>query len=119
VEFEFFSEFNFIISRPEKQEGSLLPLWRFDFEKTKRLAITAMAWVPDTENSDLIVVSYGSFDFYKQGKGFLIYYRYFFDFYRYSFNPCTQTVGIGTEWSMTGHLTRSLLSLTSHEIYVF
>jgi len=69
-----FKYFNDPMDGPDKQEGSLLPLWRFDYEKTKRLAVTSMAWCPGTENDDLIVVSYGSFDFYKQGKGFLIYY---------------------------------------------
>jgi len=70
-DFKYFDDPN---DGPDKQEGSLLPLWHFDYEKAKRLAVTSMAWCPGTDENDLIVVSYGSFDFNKQGRGYLIYY---------------------------------------------
>ena len=60
----------------ERTEGSLLPLWRFQYEKTKRMAVTSMAWCPGTDHDDVFVVGYGSFDYAKQGKGYLVYFRY-------------------------------------------
>ena len=62
----------------ESQKGSLLPLWRFEYEKAKRLAITAMVWCPQQRDNDLMVVSCGSYDYGKACKGYLLYYR--FDF---------------------------------------
>jgi len=53
-------------------EGTLLPLWKFYNEKTKRKHITAVKWNP--EYPDLFAVGYGSFDFMKQGVGFLCLY---------------------------------------------
>jgi len=58
----------------ERTEGSLLPLWRFQYEKTKRMAVTSMAWCPGTDHDDVFVVGYGSFDYAKQGKGYLVYF---------------------------------------------
>ena len=52
-----------------RDEGTLLPLWRFSFEKTKKKHVTAVKWNP--EFSDLFAVGYGSFDFMKQGGGML------------------------------------------------
>ena len=40
------------------QEGTLLPLWRFCYEKAKKLAVTSMCWSP--RYKDLFAVSYGS-----------------------------------------------------------
>ena len=72
-----------------EQEGSLLPLWVFQFESTKKLACTNMAW--NTRYTDLFAVAFGSCkdyvvnrvmmkkfdvldDFLKQSRGiFLIY----------------------------------------------
>merc|ERR1712131_519551 len=52
-DFKYFDDPN---DGPDKQEGSLLPLWHFDYEKAKRLAVTSMAWCPGTDENDLIVV---------------------------------------------------------------
>ena len=52
-----------------RDEGTLLPLWRFQFEKTKKKHVTAVKWNP--EFADLFAVGYGSFDFMKQGSGML------------------------------------------------
>ena len=53
-------------------EGTLLPLWRFSFDKTKKKHVTAVKWNP--EFGDLFAVGYGSFDFMKQGGGMLCLY---------------------------------------------
>lgn len=50
-------------------EGSLLPLWRFSTEQTKRKQATSVCWNP--RYSDLFAVSYGSFDFSKQASGLI------------------------------------------------
>ena len=48
-------------------EGSLLPLWRFSTERTKRKQVTALCWNPTYP--DLFAVAYGSYDFMRQGSG--------------------------------------------------
>ncbi|BFY97571.1 hypothetical protein BsWGS_00610 [Bradybaena similaris] len=52
------------------QEGTLLPLWKFTFEKAKKLAVTSLCWNP--KYKDLFAVSCGSYDFMKQGSGLII-----------------------------------------------
>ncbi|NXU41282.1 DNAI1 protein, partial [Drymodes brunneopygia] len=54
------------------QQGTLLPLWKFQYEKTKKLAVTAISWNP--KYKDLFAVGYGSYDFMKQGQGMLLLY---------------------------------------------
>ena len=39
-------------------EGTLLPLWKFTFEKAKKLEITSLCWNP--AYNDLFAASYGS-----------------------------------------------------------
>lgn len=51
------------------REGSLLPLWRFHTDRTKRKQVTALAWNP--LYSDLFAVGYGSYDFMRQGSGMI------------------------------------------------
>lgn len=48
-------------------EGSLLPLWRFSTERTKRKQVTTLCWNPNYP--DLFAVAYGSYDFMRQGSG--------------------------------------------------
>eukprot|EP00341_Mesodinium_pulex_P012750 CAMPEP_0116903226 /NCGR_PEP_ID=MMETSP0467-20121206/10598_1 /TAXON_ID=283647 /ORGANISM="Mesodinium pulex, Strain SPMC105" /LENGTH=677 /DNA_ID=CAMNT_0004577441 /DNA_START=13 /DNA_END=2046 /DNA_ORIENTATION=+ len=48
-------------------EGSLLPLWRFSTERTKRKQVTTIKWNP--AYPDLFAVAYGSYDFMRQGSG--------------------------------------------------
>lgn len=50
-------------------EGSLLPLWRFATDRTKRKQVTALCWNP--HYSDLFAVGYGSYDFMRQGSGMI------------------------------------------------
>nr|XP_033791463.1 dynein intermediate chain 1, axonemal [Geotrypetes seraphini] len=54
------------------QEGTLLPLWKFQYEKAKRLAVTALCWNP--RYNDLFAVGHGSYDFLKQTRGMLLLY---------------------------------------------
>lgn len=53
-------------------EGTLLPLWKFGYEKSKRMAVTGCAWNPDY--ADMFAVGHGSYDFTKQGGGVLLIY---------------------------------------------
>ncbi|XP_053313961.1 dynein axonemal intermediate chain 1 isoform X2 [Spea bombifrons] len=53
-------------------DGTLLPLWKFQYEKAKRLAVTALCWSP--KYKDLFAVGLGSYDFVKQGRGMLLLY---------------------------------------------
>ena len=48
-------------------EGSLLPLWRFSTERTKRKQVTTLCWNPTYP--DMFAVAYGSYDFMRQGSG--------------------------------------------------
>lgn len=48
-------------------EGSLLPLWRFTAERSRRRQVTDLCWNP--RYSDLFAVGYGSYDFVRQGSG--------------------------------------------------
>jgi hypothetical protein len=41
-----------------EQEGSLLPLWLFQFDLTKKLACTNLAW--NSHYTDLFAVAFGS-----------------------------------------------------------
>eukprot|EP00633_Aureoumbra_lagunensis_P008834 CAMPEP_0197315264 /NCGR_PEP_ID=MMETSP0891-20130614/37417_1 /TAXON_ID=44058 ORGANISM="Aureoumbra lagunensis, Strain CCMP1510" /NCGR_SAMPLE_ID=MMETSP0891 /ASSEMBLY_ACC=CAM_ASM_000534 /LENGTH=561 /DNA_ID=CAMNT_0042804125 /DNA_START=324 /DNA_END=2009 /DNA_ORIENTATION=- len=50
-------------------EGSLLPLWRFHTERSKRKQVTALAW--NQNYPDLFAVGYGSYDFMRQGTGMI------------------------------------------------
>jgi len=50
-------------------DGTLLPLWKFSYEKAKKLAITGMSWNP--KYPDLFAVSYGGFKASKLKKGVL------------------------------------------------
>jgi dynein intermediate chain 1 len=40
------------------QDGTLLPLWKFSYEKSKKLSVTALAW--NKKYSDLFVISFGN-----------------------------------------------------------
>lgn len=53
-------------------EGSLLPLWRFTTDRSKRKQITALCWNPF--HPDLFAVAYGSYDYMRQGGGMICCY---------------------------------------------
>ncbi len=50
-------------------QGSLLPLWRFSTDRTKRKQVTALSWNP--RYIDLFAVGYGSYDFMRQCSGII------------------------------------------------
>ncbi|CAJ1008845.1 putative WD domain, G-beta repeat [Leishmania naiffi] len=50
-----------------KEDGTLLPLWQFFTEKTRKKAVTAIAL--NGRYADLFAVGYGSYDFLKPCKG--------------------------------------------------
>jgi len=52
-----------------QNEGSLLPLWKFCTDQTKRKQGTSVCWNP--RYPDLFAVGYGSFDFSKQSTGLI------------------------------------------------
>uniref|UniRef100_A0A3B4VKL8 Dynein, axonemal, intermediate chain 1, paralog 1 n=1 Tax=Seriola dumerili TaxID=41447 RepID=A0A3B4VKL8_SERDU len=54
------------------QEGTLLPLWKFQYDKAKGLSVTALCW--NKKYLDLFAVGMGSYDFSKQGHGMLVFY---------------------------------------------
>ncbi|KAK3096843.1 hypothetical protein FSP39_003888 [Pinctada imbricata] len=55
-----------------ENEGTMLPLWKFSFEKAKKLAVTSLCWNP--RYKDLFAASFGSYDFMKQGNGMILFY---------------------------------------------
>ena len=57
-------------------EGSLLPLWRFSTDRTKRKQVTAIEW--NCRYADLFAVGYGSYDFMRQGAGMICCFRSYF-----------------------------------------
>ncbi|XP_066566793.1 dynein axonemal intermediate chain 1 [Amia ocellicauda] len=54
------------------QKGTLLPLWKFQQDEPKRLAVTSLCWNPAYK--DLFAVGYGSYDIDKQHGGKLQLY---------------------------------------------
>jgi dynein intermediate chain 1 len=52
--------------------GSVLPLWRFSTEKSRRKHVTSICWNP--RYKDLFAVGYGSYDFLKQNTGLICCY---------------------------------------------
>uniref|UniRef100_A0A7N6FJZ2 Dynein, axonemal, intermediate chain 1, paralog 2 n=1 Tax=Anabas testudineus TaxID=64144 RepID=A0A7N6FJZ2_ANATE len=54
------------------QEGTLLTLWKFQYEKAKRLSVTALCW--NKKYQDMFAVGMGSYDFSKQGRGMVVFY---------------------------------------------
>ena len=56
----------------EGGEGTLLPLWRFSYQKAKKLSVTGMQWSPRYD--DLFACTFGSYDFARQTYGLLVLY---------------------------------------------
>eukprot|EP00937_MAST-01D_sp_MAST-1D-sp2_P007614 g7614.t1 len=75
AEDEIFADFKFWEDASDQfrgGEGSLLPLWRFSTELTKRKQVTALCWNPAFP--DLFAVGFGSYDFMRQGAGMICCY---------------------------------------------
>ncbi|VDK34692.1 unnamed protein product [Taenia asiatica] len=52
--------------------GTLLPLWKFTYEKSRKMVVTALCW--SLRYNDLFAVGLGSHDFLKQGGGMICFY---------------------------------------------
>ncbi|XP_051933225.1 dynein axonemal intermediate chain 1-like [Hippocampus zosterae] len=55
-----------------EQEGTVLPLWKFQYDKAKMMCVTALCW--NYMYPDFFGVGLGSYDFSKQGRGMLLFY---------------------------------------------
>lgn len=55
-----------------RQEGTLLPLWKFQFDKAKKLSVTALCW--NKKYPDLFAVGMGSYEFSRQSGGLLLFF---------------------------------------------
>ncbi|XP_049588525.1 dynein axonemal intermediate chain 1 [Syngnathus scovelli] len=55
-----------------EQEGTVLPLWKFQYNKAKMMCVTAFCW--NFVYPDFFGVGLGSYDFSKQGRGMLLFY---------------------------------------------
>ncbi|NXJ08435.1 DNAI1 protein, partial [Odontophorus gujanensis] len=53
-------------------KGTLLPLWKFQYDKAKSLTVTAISW--NLKYKDLFAAGYGSYDFMNQSQGMLVLY---------------------------------------------
>ncbi|XP_060934016.1 dynein intermediate chain 2, ciliary-like [Limanda limanda] len=56
------------------KEGTLLPLWKFKYDKAKTLSVTALCW--NNKFDDLFAVGMGSYDFRNQGGGMVVFYSF-------------------------------------------
>ena len=65
AESEKFSDYKYYEDNTEdpnsESYGSVLPLWRFTTEKSRKKNVTAVSWNP--KYKDLFAVAYGSYDF--------------------------------------------------------
>lgn len=55
-----------------ENSGSVLPLWRFSTEKSRRKQVTSICWNP--KYKDLFAVGYGSYEFLKEISGLICCY---------------------------------------------
>jgi dynein intermediate chain 1 len=73
---EKFEDYKYYEDNTEDKEsgnyGSVLPLWRFSTEKSRKKHVTAIQWNP--RYKDLFAVGYGSYDFLKQSTGLICCY---------------------------------------------
>ena len=67
TQFNFFTDFKYWDDASDEfreTEGTLLPLWKFNFDKAKNMEVTGLCWNPTF--NDLFAVAYGSYNFYSQ-----------------------------------------------------
>jgi dynein intermediate chain 1 len=55
-----------------ENEGTVLPLWKFQCETAKRMTVTPLCWSP--KYHDLFATGHGSYDFLKQSSGRICFY---------------------------------------------
>lgn len=70
---EKFEDYKYYEDTTEEQEtknyGSVLPLWRFSTDRSRKKHVTSICWNP--RYKDLFAVGYGSYDFLKQSTGLI------------------------------------------------
>lgn len=68
-EAEAFRDLHFFVDDADslRDQGSLLPLWRFVYQKTAKKQVTCVRWNP--KYPDMFAVSFGSYEFLKQSSG--------------------------------------------------
>ena len=67
---EIFQDFKYFEDKADEfrnGEGTLLPLWKFTTDRANRKQVTSLCWNP--RYNDMFAVSYGSYDFMRQGAG--------------------------------------------------
>ena len=73
---EKFEDYKYYEDNTEDREsgnyGSVLPLWRFSTEKSRKKHVTSIQWNP--KYKDLFAVGYGSYDFLNQKTGLICCY---------------------------------------------
>jgi dynein intermediate chain 1 len=71
-----FWDYKYYVDDTEDKEngnyGSVLPLWRFSTEKSRKKHVTSILWNP--KYKDLFAVGYGSYDFLQQKTGLICCY---------------------------------------------
>eukprot|EP00921_Rhytidocystis_pertsovi_P001540 GHVQ01002626.1.p1 GENE.GHVQ01002626.1~~GHVQ01002626.1.p1 ORF type:complete len:681 (-),score=60.07 GHVQ01002626.1:2414-4456(-) len=75
AENEIYSDFKYFEDKSDVYrdgEGTLLPLWRFASEKSRRKQVTALKWNP--KYKDMFAVAFGCYEFLKQGTGVICCY---------------------------------------------
>lgn len=76
ADFDKFSDYKYYHEETEGTDspntGSVLPLWRFSTDKSRRKQVTSICWNP--KYKDLFAVGYGSYDFLKETSGLICCY---------------------------------------------
>lgn len=76
ADFDKFSDYKYYHEETEGTDapntGSVLPLWRFSTDKSRRKQVTSICWNP--RYKDLFAVGYGSYDFLKETSGLICCY---------------------------------------------
>jgi dynein intermediate chain 1, axonemal len=76
ADYDKFSDYKYYHDETEGTDspntGSVLPLWRFSTDKSRRKQVTSICWNP--KYKDLFAVGYGSYDFLKETSGLICCY---------------------------------------------
>ncbi|CAI2360651.1 unnamed protein product [Moneuplotes crassus] len=76
ADFDKFSDYKYYHDETEGTDspntGTVLPLWRFSTDKSRRKQVTSICWNP--KYKDLFAVGYGSYDFLKETSGLICCY---------------------------------------------
>lgn len=90
-----------------KDDGNLLPLWKFQSDKVKKKTVTCIAWNP--QYNDLFAVGYGSYEFQKQGPGVIQCFSL-----KNAFPTASQGTSLPANPEYTFHLDSGVMCLDFH-----